>query len=253
MQPGDMLSRIARKLGVSLEALLAANRDRIADPDRIYPGQALRAPRGKSVRETSKEVDEEAQYHVVREGDTLLGIASRFGLDAMALWQANRDLLEDPDRIYPGQRLRIPRAKRADNETAGNAGNKNEAIGRLARIIMSEAGVGTLAERIAVGWVALNRGLYNGGMALNQEPTENVSHLALQILTGEVPDNTGGATHFYSPRSMPKEGEDTGPFDTKGGLEKIGDHPRNYRPGWSLILRQVQVPGTREWYFKFYK
>jgi len=42
VQPGDTLSRIAAKYGVSLQALAKAND--IADPDRIYVGQVLRIP-----------------------------------------------------------------------------------------------------------------------------------------------------------------------------------------------------------------
>jgi nucleoid-associated protein YgaU len=47
----------------------------------------------------------------VRKGDTLSGIAKRFYGDANdyhLIYDANRDQLNDPDKIYPGQRLRIP-------------------------------------------------------------------------------------------------------------------------------------------------
>lgn len=46
VRPGDTLARIARRLGVSPEALLRAN-PQIRDPDRIFPGQALRIPDGQ--------------------------------------------------------------------------------------------------------------------------------------------------------------------------------------------------------------
>lgn len=44
VRPGDWLSRIARERGTSWQVLYALNRDRIADPDLIYPGQVLRMP-----------------------------------------------------------------------------------------------------------------------------------------------------------------------------------------------------------------
>lgn len=44
VQPGDWLRKIARKHGVSWTLLYALNKDRIADPDLIYPGQVLRLP-----------------------------------------------------------------------------------------------------------------------------------------------------------------------------------------------------------------
>jgi nucleoid-associated protein YgaU len=55
--------------------------------------------------------DPYAQYYVVKKGDTLSKIAEEFYGDKMLypkIFEANRDLLNDPDRIKPGQRLRIP-------------------------------------------------------------------------------------------------------------------------------------------------
>ncbi|WP_441248934.1 peptidoglycan-binding protein [Kitasatospora sp. McL0602] len=42
--PGDTLSEIAERAGVSLEALLTANPERTANPDLIYPGQVIVIP-----------------------------------------------------------------------------------------------------------------------------------------------------------------------------------------------------------------
>ena len=53
----------------------------------------------------------EVQYYVIESGDTLSGIAKRFYGDAMKypqLFEANREVIEDPDKIYPGQKIRIP-------------------------------------------------------------------------------------------------------------------------------------------------
>ena len=51
-----------------------------------------------------------AQY-TVEAGDSLSSIAERFLGDAdrrRAVFQANRDQIEDPDRIFVGQNLRVP-------------------------------------------------------------------------------------------------------------------------------------------------
>ncbi len=51
--------------------------------------------------------------HVVKEGDTLWKIAQAcYGNGARyeEIFEANKPMLKDPDRIYPGQRLRIPNA-----------------------------------------------------------------------------------------------------------------------------------------------
>ena len=50
-------------------------------------------------------------YYVVVKGDTLSSIARRQYGDAHKwgrIYEANRDLIKDPDLIYPGQHLRIP-------------------------------------------------------------------------------------------------------------------------------------------------
>jgi len=53
----------------------------------------------------------EAQYHDVVRGDTLSAIAKKYYGDANkypAIFEANKPMLGHPDKIYPGQKLRIP-------------------------------------------------------------------------------------------------------------------------------------------------
>ncbi len=53
----------------------------------------------------------EAQYHDVVRGDTLSAIAKKFYGDANkypVIFEANKPMLNHPDKIYPGQKLRIP-------------------------------------------------------------------------------------------------------------------------------------------------
>ena len=52
-----------------------------------------------------------AKVYVVVSGDSLSKIAKREYGDANAwpkIFEANKDILKDPDRIQPGQKLRIP-------------------------------------------------------------------------------------------------------------------------------------------------
>ncbi|MBS1970968.1 MAG: peptidoglycan-binding protein LysM [Bdellovibrionales bacterium] len=54
---------------------------------------------------------QESQYYTVQSGDTLSKIAARFYGDAKKynlIFDANRPMLSHPDKIYPGQNLRIP-------------------------------------------------------------------------------------------------------------------------------------------------
>ena len=53
----------------------------------------------------------EATYHTVERGDTLWKIAKEHygnGNEYPEIFEANRPMLKDPDKIYPGQVLRIP-------------------------------------------------------------------------------------------------------------------------------------------------
>jgi len=56
---------------------------------------------------------DESQFHTVARGDTLSAIAKKFYGNANAypkIFEANKPMLKHPDKIYPGQLLRIPPA-----------------------------------------------------------------------------------------------------------------------------------------------
>jgi len=46
--------------------------------------------------------------YTVESGDSLSKTGSKYGIQWKAIWDANRDILKDPDKIYPGQELKIP-------------------------------------------------------------------------------------------------------------------------------------------------
>lgn len=48
------------------------------------------------------------RYYTVQKGDTLYSIARQFGVPWRTVWEANKDSLQSPEEIHPGQRLRIP-------------------------------------------------------------------------------------------------------------------------------------------------
>ncbi len=55
----------------------------------------------------------ESKYYTVVSGDTLSKISKQFYGDAnkyMKIFEANKPMLSDPNKIYPGQNLRIPPA-----------------------------------------------------------------------------------------------------------------------------------------------
>jgi LysM repeat protein/uncharacterized UPF0146 family protein len=103
VQPGDTLSGIAARFAVrgGWQALYEANRSLIGpDPNAIHVGTVLVVP-GQMAP---------ARY-TVAVGDTLSGIAARFGVRGgwQALYEANRSLIgPDPNAIHSGAVLTIP-------------------------------------------------------------------------------------------------------------------------------------------------
>jgi nucleoid-associated protein YgaU len=54
---------------------------------------------------------QEVQYYTIKSGDTLSKIAKEFlgnAMDYPKLFEANREVIKDPNLIYPGQKIRIP-------------------------------------------------------------------------------------------------------------------------------------------------
>jgi nucleoid-associated protein YgaU len=61
---------------------------------------------------TASQPQDESQYHTVTSGDSLSKIAQQYYGDMMkypVIFEANKPMLSDPDKIYPGQVLRIPK------------------------------------------------------------------------------------------------------------------------------------------------
>lgn len=56
---------------------------------------------------------DEVQYYTVETGDSLWKIATKFygnGSKYQTIFEANREVIRDPDLIYPGQKIRIPKS-----------------------------------------------------------------------------------------------------------------------------------------------
>jgi LysM repeat protein len=104
IRDGDTLSSIAGRHGVSTAALAEANG--ITDLDRIYAGRTLAIPGGAPAAGQPPPAPASGSTHVVRAGDTLSGIAARYGLSLRALADANG--IVDVHLIRIGTRLGIP-------------------------------------------------------------------------------------------------------------------------------------------------
>lgn len=57
------------------------------------------------------DAESETQYYEIQSGDSLWKIAAQFygtGTKHEALFEANREVIQDPNLIFPGQKIRIP-------------------------------------------------------------------------------------------------------------------------------------------------
>ena len=103
---GESLSLIAKKYyndPLKWDAIYQANKDKIADPDVIQPGQEFVIP------EITANTD--SKIHVVQAGESLSLIAKKYYGDPMkwnAIFEANKSKISNPDVIQPGQELVIP-------------------------------------------------------------------------------------------------------------------------------------------------
>lgn len=93
VQSGDTLSGIASKYGTTYQHLADING--ISNPNLIYAGQVLKIDGFASA----------AQTYTVKNGDTLSGIASKYGTTYQRLASING--ISDPNVIYPGQVIKI--------------------------------------------------------------------------------------------------------------------------------------------------
>lgn len=90
---GDTLSAIASRFNTSVSNICSLNS--ISNPNLIYPGQVL---------QLCGQVDSSV-YHTVASGENLSSIAEKYG----TTWKriANLNGLNNPNLIYPGQKLRV--------------------------------------------------------------------------------------------------------------------------------------------------
>src|SRR6266852_4369815 len=138
VRPGDTLTQIGLRYGVTAQTLASVNT--LSDPSRLTPGQVLKIPRARAAlgvpqaQPAASRATQPALLAVywVRGGDTLYGIAGRYGVTADVLKEANGLWT---DIIVPGQRLDIP----ARGSAAALGRVRSEDYYRMAKPVEAQA------------------------------------------------------------------------------------------------------------------
>lgn len=113
VQAGDTLWKIARKYNCSITEIMAANSDRIKNPNRIHAGWQLKIPQsGAPITGSTPDAvlpeNRKSGIYIVRQGDTLWKIARKYGCSVAEIVSLNRELIRDPALIYSGWELKVP-------------------------------------------------------------------------------------------------------------------------------------------------
>ena len=99
VRAGDTLSGIAARYGTTWQRLQQLNG--LADPNRIYVGQVLKVTGSAHAAAPAPA----ARTYTVRPGDTLSGIAAKYGTSWQTLQKLNG--IANPNLIYAGQTIRV--------------------------------------------------------------------------------------------------------------------------------------------------
>ena len=103
VQPGETLSEIADRLGVSVQRLIEVNN--IKNPNHLEAGTQLKLPQGVSRNRGASAKGGATSTVTVGEGETLSTIADRHGVPVSTLMALNS--LKNPNHVEAGQVLKL--------------------------------------------------------------------------------------------------------------------------------------------------
>jgi len=151
IQPGETLSDLADRHGVSLSRLMKANG--ITDADRVEAGQRLTIPGGggRQAKVTGGKV-------TVKPGETLSEIADHHGMSLSKLLQLNG--ISNPDHVEVGQSLVVSSAVKTGSAAKGSSPTFSYAPGARDHVVRPGESLSAIAKGYGVPMsrlVALNR------------------------------------------------------------------------------------------------
>lgn len=187
VQRGDTLSAIARRYGVSVQALVTYNS---LPSTTIYVGQRLLIP--------GQPAPTYPTTYVVQRGDTLFRIAQRYDTTVAALMQVNNLRSET---IYVGQRLTIPVASDPNQPLIYHTVARGETLSAIARrytvsVAAIRASNGLTSDTIYVG----QRLLIPNRLGYPTPPQPTPGRERIQFAPGATATTVHGSVQFSTRR-----------------------------------------------------
>jgi len=162
IQPGETLSEIAARAGISTQRLMQLNG--IRDANRIVAGQKITVPGPQRPGDNRQGTTAAGGRITIRKGETLSEISDRYGVSVDRLMQLNG--ISDPTRVVAGDTL-ILRAPSSNRGNRGGGGNRPSGGGTTVTIRPGDT-LSDIADRYKVSverLVQLNR-LQNPGQLI---------------------------------------------------------------------------------------
>lgn len=159
VQSGDTLSGIANRFSTTVNHLASLND--ISNPNRIYVGQHLlvrqqSTPQVNTSTSTTTNVSSSSSNasgtYTVQSGDTLSGIANKFGTNYQSLASLNH--ISNPNRIYAGQVLKLS-ANTSAPAQSHQTSNSNTSAGTYT--VKAGDSLSAIASRLGTNYETLAR------------------------------------------------------------------------------------------------
>lgn len=193
VQPGETLSQIADRLGVSMTRLMKLNG--ITNPDHVESGSKLTVPNSVSssgrAKGTSTSSTAKTTKVTVKDGETLSEIADRYGMSVNELVRLND--LSNADHVETGSTLRVKASAVASSGAADGPSSYRK--GASEHVVQPGQNLSSIAEGYGVPMSRL--------VAINGLQDANHVEVGMRLrLKGNPPTSAAPSTEAPPSRSV---------------------------------------------------
>jgi LysM repeat protein len=193
VQPGETLSQIADRLGISMTRLMKLNG--ITNPDHVESGSKLTVPSSVSSSGRSKGPSSSSNVNTtkvtVKDGETLSEIADRHGMSVNELVRLNA--LSNADHVETGSTLRVKASAVTSSRSADGPSSYRK--GASQHVVQPGENLSTIAEGYGVPMSRL--------VAINGLQDANHVEVGMRLrLKGNPPTSAAASTEAPPSRSV---------------------------------------------------